>query len=92
MEMKEIMSRTTLQGATEASRTIDIVTRATESIIVYVQPSGQGDDIISFEDFRAVVQKHDDPVSQRFARSLSEWASIQAGEKESSNQQLNHTQ
>ena len=92
MEMKEIMSRTTLQGATEASRTIQIVTRATESIIVYVQPSGQGDDIISFEDFRAVVQKHDDPVSQRFARSLSEWASIQAGEKESLHQQLNRTQ
>jgi len=32
------------------------------------------------------VQKHDDPVSQRFAQSLTEWASIKAGEKESSNQ------
>lgn len=81
MDMKEIMFRPGLQGATEASRSIKITCSATDSIIVYVQPNGDGDDIISFEDFRAVVQKHDDPVSERFAKSLSEWASVQAGNK-----------
>lgn len=81
MEMKAIMSRSGLQGATEASRTIEITSSATDSIILYVQPNGNGDDIISFEDFRAVVQKHDDPVSKRFAKSLSEWARVQAGNK-----------
>ena len=86
MKMNDIMSQANLQGAVEASRKVEITTHATESIIVYVQPNGEGDDIISFEDFRAVVQKHDDPVSQRFAQSLTEWASIKAGEKESSNQ------
>jgi hypothetical protein len=81
MEMKEIMSHPGLQGATEASRAIEITSSAADSIILYVQPNGTADDIISFEDFRAVVQKHDDPVSKRFAQSLSEWASVQAGIK-----------
>ena len=86
MEMKKIMSRPNLQGVTESSHAIEITASVTDSIIVYVQPNGDRDNIISFEDFRAVVQKHDDPVSQRFAQSLTEWASIKAGEKESSNQ------
>lgn len=85
MAMKDVMSRPGLRGATEESRGITITTDATECIIVYVQPNGDGDDIISFEDFRAIVQKHDDPVSQRFAQSISEWASVKAGETRSSN-------
>ena len=80
MQMKEIMTHLSLQGVTEVSREIEITTQATESIIVYVQPNGNGPDIISFEEFRSVVQKHDDPVSQRFARSLREWADTKAGE------------
>ncbi|MBD3251053.1 hypothetical protein GF380_01075 [Candidatus Uhrbacteria bacterium] len=85
MEMKEIMSLPSLQGVTEASHSIEITTTATDSVIVYVQPNGTGDDIINFEDFRAVVQKHDDPVSQRFAQSLREWATVKAGESGTSN-------
>ena len=78
--MKEIMSRRRLQGAVEASNAVEITANATECIIVYVQPNGRGPDVISFEEYRAVVQQHDDPVSRRFARSLTEWAEIQAGE------------
>ncbi len=85
MEMKEIMSRPSLQGVTEASHSIKVTTSATDCVIVYVQPNGTGDDIINFEDFRAVVQEHDDPVSQRFAQSLQEWAAVRAGERGTSN-------
>jgi len=80
-EMKDIMSRPSLQGAAEASRQIDITTQVTETVIVYVQPHGKGPDIISFEEFRTVVQKHEDPVSQRFARSLLVWGNTKAGER-----------
>ena len=86
LEMKEIMSDPSLQGVNEASRTIKIETSATNSIIMYIQPNGDGENVISFEDFRAVVRKHDDPVSQRFAQSLTEWATTKAGERMASNQ------
>ena len=87
-EMKEIMSRSSLVGVTEASRSIEITTSVTDSIIVYVQPNGDGDDIINFSEFRAIVQKHDDAVSTRFAQSLQEWASPKAGRKIKSNMRI----
>jgi hypothetical protein len=80
-ELKDIMSRPALQGSNEASRAIEVTTAATDCIIMYIQPDGEGTDIISFGEFRSVVQKHDDPVSQRFALSLDEWAGVKAGEK-----------
>ena len=80
-EMKDIMSRSSLVGVTEASRGIQITTTVIDSMIVYVQPNGNGDDIINFDEFRAVVKKHDDPVSTRFAQSLQECATTKAGQR-----------
>ena len=87
LQLKEIMSRPYHQGATHASRQIDVTTHVTETAIVYVQPNGNGRDIITFEEFRAVVQKHDDPVSQRFAQSLFVWANSKAGERKASSKE-----
>ncbi len=81
MQMKDIMARSTLQGANDASRLIEITAKAKETLIVYVQPNKDGPDVISFLEFAEVVRRHDDPVSQRFADSLCEWGEIQAGEK-----------
>jgi hypothetical protein len=47
--------------------------------IIYVQPTADGADTISFDEFRAVVAAHGDPVSARFAVSLKEWADVEAG-------------
>ncbi len=80
-EMKEIMSRSSLQGANEASYSIKITKSVTESIIVYVQPNGVGNDIINFEEFSATVKKDGDPVSIRFAQSIQQWATTKAGYK-----------
>ena len=77
--MRQIMSREGLRGAEEASCEIEITTRAAKSTIVYVQPIGEGEDVVSFWDFRGVVLRHQDPVSERFAESLSRWATTTAG-------------
>ena len=87
-QVKEIMSRSTLRGITKASHQIEITTQVAESVIMYVQPNGDAPDTISFEDFRAVVQRHDDPISQRFAQSLPKWANTQAGEKGTSSRAM----
>ena len=62
------------------SRAVKITSRVSECVIVYVQPRGTGPDIISFNDFRRVVERRDDPVSKRFAKSLAEWARVEAGQ------------
>lgn len=79
-QLKAIMSRPRLQGVTKASQQITVTAKASEIRILYLQPTGSGPDILSFEDFRAVVLKHDDPISLRFAKSLAEWADTKAGE------------
>jgi hypothetical protein len=79
LALRQIMKRPNLSGANDASRSIRVTARVTRHRIVYVQPNGNGDDIISFSDFRAIVEQYDDPVSQRFAKSLTEWACVQAG-------------
>ena len=80
-QVKEIMARPNLQGVIEASRHIEIASHANECLIMYVQPDGTQPDVISFEDFATIVRRHDDPISQRFAQSLLEWAEVRAGER-----------
>ena len=70
-----------LAGVDELSHEIEITSQATECDIVYIQPNGCGDDVISFDDMRKVVANRDDPVSRRFAQSLTEWANTTAGAK-----------
>ena len=63
MELREIMLRPGLQGANEVSQLVDITTQATDLLIMYVQPNGEGPDVISFREFAEVVCRHDDPLS-----------------------------
>lgn len=49
-------------------------------LIVYIQPNGQGDDVVSFEDFARVVASYDDPLSKRFVLSLAKWAGVMPGQ------------
>ena len=77
--LKEIMDRPSLRGAPAAAAGIVITAPTTQPHIVYVQPNGDGDGIISFQEFADVVARHPDPVSQRFAASMREWALVRAG-------------
>jgi hypothetical protein len=83
-QVKEVMSRSSLQGLTAASRQIENTAKekVKNSLVVYLQPHGEGSGVISFSEFAEVVRRHDDPVSQRFAVSLSRWAATQAGEND----------
>ena len=75
----DILRRETLQGIGHAFEGVQIISQVKRCHIMYVQPKGEGPDIISFQDFQATVGKHDDPVSSRFRQSLAEWSRIPAG-------------
>lgn len=71
------------RGASEVSRGIIVTAPVAVPRIVYVQPHAEADDrinAITFDEFAEVVARHPDPVSQRFAASLVEWARVPAGE------------
>jgi hypothetical protein len=78
--VQEIMSRSSLQGIVAASQHIEITSRIEQLDIAYIQPAETGPDIINFDEFRDVVLKHNDPISQRFAESLKTWSATKAGQ------------
>ena len=78
-QLKALMLGESLQGVTAASDDIVVTAPTSQPRIIYVQPVGDGPDVISFEEFASVVEREPDPVSQRFAQSLREWASVPAG-------------
>lgn len=85
-QLNDVMRRRTRIGVEEALEGIEITAPTMESLIVYVQPDearqqsmGNASRIITFEDFAAVVEKHDDAISQRFSSSLRTWAAVKAG-------------
>ncbi len=80
-ELRRIMSGQSLRGAKAAADAIAIESTVTECSVVYLQPSGEGKQVISFEEFRSTVLEHDDPGSRRFAQSLSEWSQVLAGRR-----------
>lgn len=80
--MYDVMKSTHLDGFEDAAKKIQVVCPCPvqELHIIYVQPNGPGDDVISFDDFRDAMPKNTDEVANRFAQSLSEWSTVDAGE------------
>ena len=63
MLMREIMAKPALQGAYEASYHIEITANVRETLIIYVQPNGNGPNVISFSEFAEVIRRHNEPIS-----------------------------
>ena len=86
-ELARIMARDSVQGANAAASAITITSRVEDCQIVYVLPKiteverlkYPQAEFITFEEFRVVVTERHDPLSQRFAQSLVEWARVEAG-------------
>lgn len=78
-DVHEIMTRQRLQGITKASYGMKVTSKVSECIIVYVEPTRTKSCSITFDEFRDVVSAYDDEVSKRFAKSLAEWARVEAG-------------
>jgi len=76
--MNRIVAGKNLVGINKASEGIEIDCPVTQCRIVYLQPKGAGRDVVNFAEFRETVASHSDPMSQRFARSLEEWAKAEA--------------
>jgi hypothetical protein len=79
-KMEEIVKKDSLVGINAFADSIAISCEAKKPIVVYLQPNGQRDDVLTFEEFSRTVEKFDDELSRRFAKSLREWAAVQAGE------------
>ncbi|MFW9792746.1 MAG: hypothetical protein ACFFEE_00465 [Candidatus Thorarchaeota archaeon] len=48
--------------------------------VVYIQPTGEADNVINFTEFSHLIGEIDDPITQRFVQSLKTWSRIKAGD------------
>lgn len=78
-KLRTIMKQDRHTGFAKASRNIEVISEVSECFVRYIQPSGSGSDVISFEDLRGTVLKDGDEISARFAKSLAEWEQVEAG-------------
>ena len=80
-ELEEIMGRKSLKGASEASKSVRITSEVSRCEVLYIQPNGGGEQVVSFATFADIIEKNDDPFAKRFAQSLREWAEVEAGRR-----------
>ena len=60
-------------GLKEKLGQIEVADVTPDILVLYLQPLGDGGNVITFREFADYVAEFDDPVSQRFARSLRDW-------------------
>lgn len=89
VEVKEIINKPNLQGINKHSEKIRALKIPSKVQVVYVLPNLPDKEekaeikatYITFNEFADIVERFDDPVSLRFARSLREWAKRKPGER-----------
>ncbi len=57
----------------------EVIKKVNPISLLYLQPNGSGEEIITFTQFADFVGKRQDELSKRFSRSLRQWASTTAG-------------
>ncbi len=82
-KLEEIMRRKSLRGANEASESVRITSNVSRCEVLYIQPNGDGEQVVSFATLADIIEKNDDPFAKRFAQSLREWAQVKAGRRAS---------
>ncbi len=58
---------------------VKIVSPVMKNQVVYVQPTGDGENIISFNEFGSLIARYNDPITKRFVESLKTWSESKPG-------------
>ncbi len=68
-----------MSGVGALIRKVKIIAPIEQSKVVYIQPTGDGENVINFREFGSLIEGIDDPITQRFVESLKTWSEIKAG-------------
>lgn len=73
-----------MSGVMAIMRQVKIIRPVEQIRVVYLQPTGEGENVINFNEFGGLIEGFDDPITQRFVESLKTWSEIRAGNVSSS--------
>ncbi|MHA1905269.1 MAG: hypothetical protein ACW977_15050, partial [Candidatus Thorarchaeota archaeon] len=69
-----------MSGVMAIMRQVKIITPLEQTKVVYLQPTGDGENVITFNEFGSLIEGIGDPITQRFVESLKTWSEINAGD------------
>jgi hypothetical protein len=69
-----------MSGVMAIMRQVKIIKPVEKIRVVYIQPTGEGENVIDFNEFGRLIEGFDDPITQRFVESLKTWSEIKAGD------------
>ncbi|MHA2163020.1 MAG: hypothetical protein ACXABF_11405 [Candidatus Thorarchaeota archaeon] len=69
-----------MSGVMAIMRQVKIITPVEQTKVVYLQPTGVGKNVITFNEFGSLIEGIGDPITQRVVKSLKTWSEINAGD------------
>lgn len=70
-----------MSGIMDIMKQVKIIKPVEQIEVVYIQPTGDAENVINFNEFGSLIEGIGDPVTQRFVESLKTWCDIKAGDK-----------
>ena len=81
-QLQAKISSQNIRGVKALIGEVKIIAEMKESKVVYLQPTGEGKNVITFNEFGSYIEGFDDPFTQRFVESLKIWSETEAGDFE----------
>ncbi len=69
-----------MRGVNALIRDAKIIAPAAEMKVIYLQPTGEDESIINFNEFASFIEGLGDPITMRFVESLKKWSEVAAGD------------
>ena len=69
-----------MSGVMDIMREIKIIAPIGQMKVVYLQPTGEGENVINFNEFAGLIEGLGDPITLRFVESLKTWSETKAGD------------
>lgn len=79
-QLQALVFSKNMKGANALIREVKIVAPVEQMKVVYLQPTGEGENVITFNEFAGLIEGIGDPITQRFVKSLKTWSEIKAGD------------
>ena len=69
-----------MRGVSTLVQRVKIITPVEQTKVVYIQPTGDGENVINFKEFGSLIEGIGNSFTQRFVESLKTWSEIKAGD------------
>jgi hypothetical protein len=79
-QLQSLVFSENMSGVNALIRDVKITAPVGQMKVVYIQPTGEAEQIINFMEFASLIKGIGGPVTQRFVESLKTWSNIKAGD------------